>query len=125
MIFAVFDLEHRFCVETVAVFVAAVWCKVPADAQERGANTAWRQRNGETPRSMSGAFHSGPGSVAVGLAAAGPDQGVGLGVSVVEEVGVDRSVEARIVQLDREIITALGGALRPGGPDLSVMRCTA
>ncbi len=58
------------------------------------------------------------GSVAVGLAAAGPNQGVGLGVFVVEEVGVDRSVEARIVQLDREIIAALAGALRPGGPDL-------
>ena len=26
--------------------------------------------------------------------------------------------EARIVQLDREIIAALAGALRPGGPDL-------
>jgi hypothetical protein len=50
-------------------------------------------------------------SVPVGLAAAGPDQGEGLGVFVVEEVGVDRSVEARIVQLDREIIAALSGAL--------------
>ena len=65
-----------------------------------------------------------PGSVAVGLAAAGPDEGVGLCVFVVEEVGVDRSVEARIVQFDREIIAALGGALRPGGPDLGFMWCT-
>jgi len=74
---------------------------------------------------MSGAFHSGPGSVAVRLAAAGPDQGVGLGVYVVEEVGVDRRVEARIVQLDREIIAALVGALGPRGSDLSILRCTA
>ena len=58
------------------------------------------------------------GSVAVGLAAAGPDEGVAVAVLVVEEVRVDRRVEARIVQLDREIVTALVGALRPSGPDL-------
>ena len=58
------------------------------------------------------------GSVAVGLAAAGPDEGVAFAVLVVEEVREDRRVEARIVQLDREIVTALVGALRPGGPDL-------
>jgi hypothetical protein len=56
-------------------------------------------------------------SVAVRLAA-GPDEGEGLGIFVVEEVGVNRSVEARIVELDREIIAALAGALRPGGSDL-------
>ena len=33
-------------------------------------------------------------------------------------MGVDRSVEAWIVQLDREIISAFVGALRPGGSDL-------
>ena len=74
---------------------------------------------------MSGALHSGPGSVAVGLAAAGPDQGVGLGAFVVEEVRVDRRIEARIVELDREIIAALVGALGPRGSDLSILRCTA
>jgi hypothetical protein len=58
-------------------------------------------------------------SVAVGLAAAGPDQAEGLAVLVVEEVGVDRSVEARIVQLDREIIAALAGALRPRCSDFN------
>jgi len=62
-----------------------------------------------------------PPLVAVGLAAAGPDQGVGLGVFVVEEVGVDRSVEARIIELDREIIAALAGALGPDGSDLGIM----
>jgi hypothetical protein len=56
---------------------------------------------------MSGALVSWPGSVAVGLAAAGPDEGVAVGALVVEEVGVDRSVDARIVQLDREIIAGL------------------
>jgi hypothetical protein len=72
---------------------------------------------------MSGALARWLGSVAV-LARPRPDEGVGLGVFVVEEVGVDRSVEARVVQLDREIIAALAGTLRPGGPDLGVMWCT-
>ena len=58
------------------------------------------------------------GSVGVGLAAAGPDQRVALAVLVVEEVRVDRSVEARIVQLDREVVAAFAGALGPGGADL-------
>src|SRR6516164_10688723 len=59
-----------------------------------------------------------PPLVAVGLAAAGPDQGVGLGVLVVEEVGVNRSVKARIVEFDREIIASLAEALGPDGSDL-------
>src|SRR5579863_5463444 len=61
---------------------------------------------------------SGISSVSVLPAGAGPDEGVTVAVLVVEEVGVDRRVEARIVQLDREVVAALIGALRPGGPDL-------
>src|SRR5260370_24542015 len=57
-------------------------------------------------------------SVAVGPAAARPDQAEGLAVFVIEEVGVDRRGEARIVELDREVIAALAGALRPRGTDL-------
>src|SRR5712692_5801946 len=57
-------------------------------------------------------------SVAVGPAAARPDQAEGLAAFVIEEVGVDRRGEARIVELDREVIAALAGALRPGGTDL-------
>src|SRR5258707_3030416 len=57
-------------------------------------------------------------SVAVGPAAARPDQAEGLAAFVIEEVGVDRRGEARIVELDREVIAALAGALRPGGGDL-------
>ena len=59
------------------------------------------------------------GSVAVLLATTRPDEGESFAAFVVEEVGVDRSGEARIVELDREIVAALGGALRPGGSDLS------
>src|SRR5271156_2423529 len=61
---------------------------------------------------------SGFGSVSVLPAGAGPDEGVAVAVLVVEEVGVDRRVKARVVQLDREVVAALVGALRPGGPDL-------
>src|SRR5579885_1541596 len=57
-------------------------------------------------------------SVAVGPAAASPDQAEGLAAFVIEEVGVDRRGEARIVELDREVIAALAGALRPCGADL-------
>jgi hypothetical protein len=56
--------------------------------------------------------------LAVLLAAAGPDQGEALAVFVVEEVGVDRGVEARIVELEAQIVAALVGALGPGGADL-------
>ena len=65
------------------------------------------------------------GSVGVDLAAAGPDERVALAALFVEEVRVDRSVEARIVQLDREVVAAFAGALGPGGADLGLMRCTA
>jgi uncharacterized protein (DUF736 family) len=78
----------------------------------------------QRPARMSGALQAAYASVTVGLAAAGPDQGEGLGAFVVEEVGLDRSVEARVVQLDGEIIAAIAGALRPGRPDLVVLRCT-
>src|SRR5258708_25129954 len=57
-------------------------------------------------------------SVAVRPAATRPDQAEGLAAFVIEEVGVDRRGEARVVELDREIIAALVGALRPGGADL-------
>jgi hypothetical protein len=64
-------------------------------------------------------------SVAVLAAATRPDQVEGLAVLGIEQVGVDGGVEARIVELDREIVAALVGALGPGGADLGIMRCTA
>src|SRR5215469_15757956 len=60
---------------------------------------------------------SGIGSVSVLPAAARPDEGEAVTVLVVEEVGVDRRVERGIVQLDREVVAALVGALGPGGSD--------
>src|SRR5713226_7787228 len=61
-------------------------------------------------------------SVAVRPASARPDQAEGLAAFVIEEVGVDRRGEARIVELDREVIAALAGALRPRGADLRFAR---
>src|SRR5216683_4457586 len=73
----------------------------------------------ERPRPVSRTGpYARPALVAARLAAARPDEGEGLAVLVVEEVGEDRRVEARIIELDREILAALTGALRPGGPDL-------
>src|SRR5271166_3210048 len=59
------------------------------------------------------------GSVAAAAAVrAGPDQAVALAVLVVEQVGEDRGGEARIVELEAQIVAALVGALGPGGADL-------
>src|SRR5690242_5991119 len=55
-------------------------------------------------------------SVAALPAATGPQQGEDL--TVFDKVRVDRSREARIVELDREVVAAFAGALWPGGADL-------
>src|SRR5579871_4454315 len=52
------------------------------------------------------------------LARPRPDEGVTVALFVVEQVRVDRGVERRVVELEREIVAPLLGALRPGGPDL-------
>jgi len=65
------------------------------------------------------------GLLAVGLAGPGPDERVTLAAFILEQVGEDGGVEARVIELDREVVAALAGALRPGGPDLCLMRCTA
>jgi len=59
------------------------------------------------PPGRSGRGSCRSGSVAALLAAAGPDEREGLTVLVVEEVGLDRSSEARIVELDRQVVEAL------------------
>ena len=60
-----------------------------------------------------------------GLLRPRPDQGVAVALFVVEEVRVDRSVEARIVELDREVVAVLFRALLPGGAEFDILRCTA
>src|ERR1700678_3317044 len=73
----------------------------------------------KNPPGCPGGVSRDAGSVGVGLAAARPDQGRGVAILVVEEAGVDRSGEARVVKLDREVVAALVRALGPGCPDLS------
>src|ERR1700730_14335544 len=76
----------------------------------------WRR---ESPARKSGrGLSAGFGLLAVRPAAAGPDKSVALGVLVLEEIGVDGRREARIVEVERKVVAALIGALRPGGPDL-------
>ncbi len=57
--------------------------------------------------------------------AAGPDEGVAFAILGLDQAGVDRGGEARIVQLDGEVVAALAGGLFPGGSEFGVMRCTA
>ena len=59
------------------------------------------------------------------LAGPRPELRIALAVFVVEQVRVDRCVEGGIVELEREVVGALFRALRPGRPDLRLMRCTA
>src|SRR5262245_16878294 len=68
------------------------------------------------PRRDPGGAISLSSSVAVLLAGARPDEAERF--TILDELGVDWSREARIVELDREIVAALVGALRPGGADL-------
>ena len=59
------------------------------------------------------------------LAGPRPEQGEAFAILVVEQVRIDRCVERGIVELEREVVAALFRALRPGRPDLRLMRCTA
>lgn len=59
------------------------------------------------------------GSVAVPTVGTGPDQAEALTLFIVEEVGEDRSGEARIVKLEAQVVAALVGALGPAGTDLN------
>ncbi len=56
---------------------------------------------------------------------AGPDQGLALAILGVDQRGVDRRREARIVEFDGEVFAAafLGGLL-PGRTELGLMWCT-
>jgi len=63
-------------------------------------------------------------SIAV-LARARPEQRIAFAAFIVEKVRIDRRIERGIVELEREIIAALLGALRPGGSNFSLMRRAA
>ena len=56
---------------------------------------------------------------------AGPDELEPFLALDLSERCVDRGREARIVELDREVVAALTGGLLPGGAELDVLRCTA
>ena len=73
----------------------------------------------KAPPGGPGGALGGAGLLAVLLAAARPDQGVALAIWIIEQVGVDGRTEARVVELEGEIVAALLRLLRPGGPDLS------
>ena len=72
----------------------------------------------ENPARRTGRGSGGVGLLAVLLAATRPDQGVALAIRIIEQVGEDGRGEARIIELEGEIVPALLRLLRPGGPDL-------
>ena len=64
----------------------------------------------KAPRSGWNVALGGGGSVAVPSAAAGPDEREALTILIAEEIGMDRSGKARVVQRDRKIIATFVGA---------------
>src|SRR5215831_11003657 len=95
------------------------WRKTRPLARAAQTDSGWKLLTRENPaRIAPGGRCCRRRSVAVGPAAARPDQAEGLAAFVVEQVGVDRRGEARIVELDREVIAVLAGALRPRGTNL-------
>src|SRR5215472_2617419 len=82
----------------------------------------------ENPARFCRAGHRRSASVGA-LTRARPDEAVAFAILVTEQVRVDRRVEGRIVELEREILAALFRALRPRRPDLgpahidAVARC--
>ena len=82
-----------------------------------------QRKRANTPPGRNRAGRCG-GSVAAWPAAPRPDQVEGLAVLVGEQVGVDGGGEARIVELDREVVAALAGALGPSRTDFGFMWCT-
>ena len=73
------------------------------------------------PRSRAGLL-GWPGSIAV---AARPDEVVAFAVLGLDQAGIDRRGEARIVQLDGEIFALrLAGGLLPGCTKIRFMWCT-
>ena len=69
---------------------------------------------------------AGPPAPKVSIPArAGPDELEAVFAFDFGEGCVDRSGEARIVQLDREVVAALFGGLLPGSTELGLLRCTA
>ena len=66
------------------------------------------------------------GQIGVGTALGrDPDQLQALLAFDLDQGGVDRGGEARVVQLDREVVAVLLGALLPGRTELDILRCTA
>jgi hypothetical protein len=86
------------------------WCSASSFAA-RAEPAPFGPRRMKSPARVIGRGLWDAGLFADRLAAAGPDQRVPFAVFVIEQAGEDRRVEARIIQLDREIIAALAGAL--------------
>ena len=47
-----------------------------------------------------------------------PDEAVSVTFLIVEEIGEDGSIEARVIELEAQVVATLVGALGPGGADV-------
>ncbi|CAP54036.1 hypothetical protein GDI0093 [Gluconacetobacter diazotrophicus PA1 5] len=95
--------------------------RTPADRARRNRCGPARQfpiGHAKAPPGPAGRGIAGTSVAVAATVGAGPDQAVGLAVLVVEEIGEDRGVEARIIQLEAQIAASLVGLLGPGRPDL-------
>jgi hypothetical protein len=101
--------------------------RTPADREERDccARPLVSNRSCEGPARTGRAGIAGTSVAVAATIGAGPDQAVTLAVLVIEEIGEDRGVEARIVELEAQIVAPLVGAPGPGRPDLDLMRRSA
>jgi hypothetical protein len=70
------------------------------------------------PRPETGRGQGAGGALLAVLSRPRPEQREAFTALIVEQVRVDRRVEGGIVELEREVVAAFFGALRPGGPDL-------
>jgi len=81
----------------------------------------WSDRHGNGP-----AVWRGQGCGTSVPVRPGPDQLEALLAFDLDQGGVDRGREARVVELNREVVAAaLLGVLLPGRTQFDVMRCTA
>jgi hypothetical protein len=96
-------------------------CPKRIDVSSNDAGTCTQEGHENGP-----AFWAGPGAVGSSVpAGAGPDELEAFLAFHLDQGGVDRSREARVVQLDREVVAfgVLGGLL-PGRAQLDIMWCT-
>src|ERR1700722_5129477 len=82
----------------------------------------WTMRK---PRPETGRGRGACGALLAVLSRPRPEQREAFTALIVEQVGVDWCIEGGVVDLEREVVAAFLGALRPGGTDLGAAHVDA